>query len=285
VRRLLNKYEEVTYSKLKKICDENDAHVFAKVRVADAIPITNSGIPDKEFSFALKSHFDFLMTDNNYNPIFAVEFDGPYHSNKVQKRRDVMKNELCDRFRLPLLRINANYLNREYRGFDLLTYFVEVWFLNVAFEEAQENGQIPWDEGFDPNLIISDGKSSKKWPYWLSADIQVAIQRIHKQGIVKDPLISHWVGVDKEGNYRCLCWFKMREDCFVFVVTGMRVQQFPVLESDLIWQLAAFEIYDKLSDILKGKDEPDSEETFMRVWRLFKHSYQMRSFGGCADFQ
>ena len=203
----------------------------------------------------------------------------------MQKNRDQIKNKLCDRFDLPFIRINANYLDRKYRGLDLLTYFVEVWFMNEAFDEMQKRGAIPWDEGFDPYLIISDG-TGKKWPYWLSADIQVAIIRLEKQGLVSDTFISHWVGVDKMGNYRCLCWLQIPNKNYVIVETGMREQRFPVIQSELVTQLAAFEIYEKVADIIKGKgkDKPESENAFMKKLKFYKNSYDLLNFCGYSEY-
>ena len=281
--RLLNTYEEVTYDKLKPVCEENDAHVFAKVRIADALPVNGSGIPDTEFSFALKAHFDFIATDEHYRPIFAVEYDGPMHADKEQRRRDAKKNWLCEHFSLPLLRANANHLNRKFRGFDLLTYFVDVWFLDRAFEDARQRGEIPWDEGFDPMWVISNGKSDRSWPYWLSIDIQCAVRHLYEEGEVSSDIICHWVGTDKEDNYRCLCWLRMPEDRFVVAETGMRSQSFPIYQPELVWQLGAFDVHDRLADILKGTRAPTPEDELMQKYRYYQATYEQRAFGGYAD--
>jgi Protein of unknown function (DUF2726) len=141
---LPNKYEEITYEKLKVLSDEYDAHVFPKVRIADVLPIQSSGIGNDLFRFALQAHFDFIICDSDYIPLFAVEFDGKIHTQSdVQKNRDEKKNMFCDFFSLSLLRVKAKYLNKIYRDIDLLTYFVAVWFLDEAFAKAQEEGHIP----------------------------------------------------------------------------------------------------------------------------------------------
>jgi hypothetical protein len=124
---LLNKYEEITYQKLKALTIENGAHVFPKVRVADVLPIESSGIGNIMFRFALQSHFDFVICGPDYEPLFVVEFDGPMHTlSELQKTRDAKKNSICEFFGLSLLRINARYLDKKFRDFDLLTYFVDV---------------------------------------------------------------------------------------------------------------------------------------------------------------
>jgi hypothetical protein len=126
VKKLLNLHEEATRSRLKAVCSEWGATVFAKVHVADVLPIENSGISDADFRFALRSHFDFVVCDTEHTPLFAVEFDGPSHDKPEQARRDIQKNSLCERFQFPILRINARYLVRKYGTFDLLSWFVHV---------------------------------------------------------------------------------------------------------------------------------------------------------------
>src|SRR6185503_17574285 len=75
-KRLLNKSESVVDHKLAAVCKEWSARVHNKVRIADVLFIEDSGISGNDYSFALKSHFDFVVTDADYLPLFAVEFDG-----------------------------------------------------------------------------------------------------------------------------------------------------------------------------------------------------------------
>ena len=87
--KLLNKYEEVTYEKLKRACEPNGAHVFPKVRVGDTISLNGLDLSAHEFTYGLKSHFDFFVTDRDYFPLFSVEYDGCQHKiNGKQAQRD-----------------------------------------------------------------------------------------------------------------------------------------------------------------------------------------------------
>ena len=201
-QRLLNRYEEVTYEALARVCESNGARVFPKVRVADVFPLENSGVSPAHFSYGLRSHFDFLVTDRDYQPQFSVEFDGPLHkTSEVQRRRDSLKNDLCEHFSHGLLRVNSKYLTPTYRGLDLLTYFVDAWFLELAFDEAQRNGTIPYDEPFDMTFIYSTGGTDgKKWPYWLSLDIQIALEKLHSAGRIGQMAPSHHVGKGSAGK-------------------------------------------------------------------------------------
>lgn len=254
-QRLLNRYEEVTYEALARVCEANGARVFPKVRVADVFSLEKSGVSAAHFGYGLRSHFDFLVTDRDYQPQFSVEFDGPLHkTSDVQKQRDVLKNDLCERFNHGLLRINSKYLTPAYRGLDLLTYFVDAWFLELAFSEAQRNGTVPYDEPFDMTYMWSvSSMEGKQWPYWLSLDIQAALEKLHKAGRIGQMAPSHYVGTDGQGSYRCMSWLVMDAQHVLAVDTGMRAQRFPaVCESDLVSMLAMFDLYPKVQEVLAG---------------------------------
>jgi hypothetical protein len=48
--RLLNSYEEVSYDKLRAVCDPVGAHVFPKVRMADIFRADASGLKAGDYS-------------------------------------------------------------------------------------------------------------------------------------------------------------------------------------------------------------------------------------------
>jgi hypothetical protein len=72
-KRLLTVPEEKTYGRLGEACSRNGARLFPKIRLADVLPIDNSGLSDELFAFALRSHFDFVIADDNQMPLFSVE--------------------------------------------------------------------------------------------------------------------------------------------------------------------------------------------------------------------
>ncbi|MGD9713258.1 MAG: DUF2726 domain-containing protein [Thermomicrobiales bacterium] len=280
-QRLLNRYEEVTYDALSRACAGDGAKVFAKVRIADVFRLEKSGISAAEYSYALRAHFDFLVVSETFHPLFSVEFDGPLHrSSELQRRRDETKNALCTRFDHGLLRINSNYLTRQFRGLGLLTYFVDAWFLERAFDEAQRKGIVPYDEPFDMTFIISNGTSRTHWPYWLTRDIQLEIQQMHKRGQVAHMAPSHFVGTDAEGNYRCISWIELNDRDVISVRTGMREQRFPaVCKSDLISMLAMFDLYERIKEVLNGRvvQLSEREAFFLKVLPEFEAKYSMVS--------
>src|SRR4051812_45517758 len=109
---LVNLGEVETDAALRDAVDELGARVFAKPRLADVLNIDRSGISDEEYTYALKAHLDFVIaSETDGTPHFAIEFDGPYHATSaVARRRDAMKDAICDRLGLPLLRIDADFL-------------------------------------------------------------------------------------------------------------------------------------------------------------------------------
>lgn len=228
--KFLNTYEIVTYDKIKAAADKYGANVFSKVRLRDVLPVDDSGISTYEYNYALKAHVDFLVTNSMQEPQFCVEFDGPSHRQPEQVKRDLIKNRLFERFDMPYLRIKSNYLEDRFRGLDLLTYFVEVWFIWIAFNEAQAGGHIADDEIFDPSFIYSDGSdSTRTWPYWLSWHRQIRLQRMYDKGTLAQMVPSHWIGEDKRGNLRCIAWLFVSEHECQMIETGMREHCFPAV--------------------------------------------------------
>src|SRR5688572_19418368 len=98
VKRIFTVGERAAYRISQEVADHHDVEVFPKLRLADVFPISNSGISDREYSYALKAHFDILVVQDNL-PVLAIEFDGSGHDDKD----DNLKNGLCDRFGLPLV--------------------------------------------------------------------------------------------------------------------------------------------------------------------------------------
>lgn len=157
-RLFVNKYEEITNDILSSKCIEHGAHVFPKVRLADVFNVKFGSTEKNLFNYALKSHFDFIVYDKEFMPLFAVEVDGKYHfKDKRQIKNDKIKDDLCEKYMLPLLRINSNYLVEKFRNTCLLDWLVDIWFLREAFFAAQDNGIVPEDEIFDPYSVWYDG--------------------------------------------------------------------------------------------------------------------------------
>jgi Protein of unknown function (DUF2726) len=128
------------------------------------LEIANSGLTGPEYSYALRAHFDFLVGEEDGTPRFAVEFDGPQHlTNPATRHRDRIKGRLCEQFRLPLLRIEANHLRRTGR-FTVLGWLVEAWFVNRAWDAAQQSGDVSLHEPFMMSNFVKLAPDGEPYP-------------------------------------------------------------------------------------------------------------------------
>jgi hypothetical protein len=143
---LVNGHEVNTDKALERAAQAAGYRIAPKVRVADVLPIANSGLSNAEYSYALRSHFDWVVTEGEErDPQFAVEFDGASHASAAVAARDAMKDKIANHFGFPLLRIDGTFM-RQVRKRPLLEILVEAWAAYQGFLKAQEAGQIAWDE-------------------------------------------------------------------------------------------------------------------------------------------
>lgn len=280
LKKILNLHEEATHLRLRDVCEKHGASIFSKVRLADILPIEGSGIPDSEYKFALQAHFDFVVSDDTHTPLFSVEFDGPLHTNQRQQARDKIKTELCRKFDFPLLRINSNYLKKAYRGMDLLSWFVEVWFAWGLFEKAQASGEVPEDEIFMPQMMVNLPGYDKQFPLWLSAPIRNKIQKLCFSGKIMGMVPSHIIGKGEDGTYRAISYIRVTKEQGIIVYTAMRSQNFPVPQVDALEELVTFQLYEKLVEALETGAGLNPLENIASSIEIFKKKYEMRrAFG------
>jgi hypothetical protein len=282
LKKILNLHEEITHKRLREVCSSHGVSVYPKLRLAEVFPIENSGLPNDLYRYALQSHFDFIIADESQMPIFAVEFDGPRHKSQQQKTRDKKKDTLCEHFEFPLLRINARHLGKKYRNFDLLTWFVELWFLRKAFFEAQDAGSIPPDEIFDPAFFYSLPGRSERFPMWLSVDLRAKIKRLAEEDRCLHWIPSEYIGVDDNGNYHGLAWLRINENSVVVAETAMRSQQFPVIESEILSEILIFQLHDELELVLQEKSDALPLRVVDKLVKKYEKKYELRSYRGVA---
>jgi len=160
-RLLVNRYEEYTHTALEQAVGNEGGRVSPKVRLADIVNLDairdSHGLTSSEFHSALQMSFDFLVTDHDSAPLFAVEFDGPQHHDPDVARRDRLKNRLCEQAGLQLLRIESDYLEPVGRFPTMVQWLAELRLLEVKFDQAQAEGQIPLDEPFTTLTIWGKG--------------------------------------------------------------------------------------------------------------------------------
>lgn len=258
-KRLLDFHEEATLVMLNKVALQNKAKVFAKIRIADALEITSSGLSDIEYGYALKAHFDFVVANTVNSALFAVEFDGLSHEhNATVIANDAKKNSICKKLGMPFLRINADFLTRKIRRFTLLSWLTELWFLNEAFEQAQKEGTIPDDEPFCYFAILAESLTDKiTFPYDLSLPSRAFLNKCCEQERCKDFTPAVHIANDVNGYTFGVALIRLNEENVVVGRANCRSFMFqPVSAQELCQELATIEACEKMKAYLSGKYRP-----------------------------
>jgi hypothetical protein len=276
-KKILNLAEDGTYIRLKAICKKWGASVFPKMRIADVVAVTQDRLSPEIFRYSLQAHFDFVVADEQHNPMFAVEFDSNWHTRTEQVNRDIKKNLICQTYDFPLLRISVNHLAKKFRRMDILSWFIDVWFCERQYSKAQQDGIIPVDEPFLPISIIYIDDKKEPWPFDLSMDAREEMRKLFEQGKCYSPGPSYLIGTDKNGNYHAIAYMKTTKEKGIYITTGMRNQLFPIEISDCLAEIAMLELYDRLMDTIKGKNHELESHIIQKQCEIFKDKYSLIS--------
>lgn len=180
------------------MADGHNCAVNEKIRIADAVEINESNLTQEEFNYALKAHFDYVVSrKTDTKALFAVEFDGPYHhSDRRAQRRDALKDSIWKKLGMPFLRVDSDFINQKLGRFQLLSYFVDIWFLSETFHEQQAEGYIPDDEIFDPYSVIKIEKGKVEREFDPAQEAKDFVNSISKTGSIKPypPIILNGTG-------------------------------------------------------------------------------------------
>jgi hypothetical protein len=280
---LVNQYEVATHEALKDAAARCQAQVFAKVRLADALDVERSGLGHDEYSYALKAHFDFVVQREKESVAFAVEFDGRKHDlDPKAVARDALKNAVCEKLGMPLLRIDAAFLRKVGR-FSVLGWLAEVWFLHEDFCAAQAQGQIPYDEVFHYSFILglafrgerglreidfADARSAVKQtseqsgeliitrPYDPFLPSRALLRRLHDRGVCQyPPEILH--GRDPQGYWHAYALVGVDDGRTVIGMSRCRPFRFPpVTPYELSAELAVLNAAENVELYRRGQYEP-----------------------------
>jgi hypothetical protein len=105
-RRLLSLDEQIMRDALSDSAPYFGARIYPKYKLADVFKIDSHSLPDADlYSYALRSHFDFVSAVNEYAS-FALELDsGDHWADAKVAARDRKKQMICDLFDFPMLRV------------------------------------------------------------------------------------------------------------------------------------------------------------------------------------
>ena len=255
---LVNRYEFIADRMLTELADQHGDRLLTKVRVADALDLDHmQDVPASVKSYGLSAHLDFLMVEVATSlPKFAVELDGRQHwSDSRVQRRDAMKDTLCQRAGLPLLRITSDFL-RQAGKWNLLDYVVDVYYRAEGFLEAQENGYIRGDEPFYHGLFLDRDVDGSLIFDTLDAPVIRRLWDYHHTGRLMNPLPD--IVVTKVPAIRAVqghSFLAVAEDRFLFAKVRVRdFLFFGIAPSDLALELAFVGIGHLVDDWLNDPD-------------------------------
>ena len=106
-RNLLTDTEQFFYTVLIKEARKRNLHVCPKVRLEDIIGVTDTENRNKYRGYIKSRHVDFVLIDESYETVAAIELDDPSHDTKKAAEIDEFKNELFDAVEIPLFRIDV----------------------------------------------------------------------------------------------------------------------------------------------------------------------------------
>ncbi|MEO1660117.1 MAG: DUF2726 domain-containing protein [Pseudomonadota bacterium] len=293
LKRLTNQSEHRVFEQVAQACDEFGAEVYRKIRVADVIDIEKCSTREIG-TFALMSHFDFVVTDEAQMPLFAIEFDGSGHDGK----NDWKKDALCQQADLALFRVNFQALDAQLQDLSFLAYLVHTWFMAHVFKEMRESGQLPPDEPFMIwGFLKPDAKHIFDSQYNFTGIARGKIQRlVEKHKVYEEPILAPTPGhlsmakdMEKFACFACInikgvnifgsARMDMRIPCFGSLAD---VPFGPIAIADFCDGLAHRALADNLSLYLEGAGHTLTSEGELKhhIRQLRIDEYRMLHGGG-----
>lgn len=187
LRKFRNLSEDRVQRQIRAAIGRHGAELHEKVRVADIVDID---MLDRrsQGTYALQSHFDFVLIDENQQAVVAIEFDGLGHSTS----KDEKKNSICNQANLPLFRIYGFQEVREINAMTLTRYLMELVFHARVFQQKKADGQLDPSEPFMlSGFIKDDAKSIFDSEFDFVANANGKLTRALKQNGLADEDLPH----------------------------------------------------------------------------------------------
>lgn len=253
-----NRYEKAADELLQAFSTDTGDRLVPKMRLADVVDI--DALDDqtpRDRWFALSTHLDFVMLDQDSGlPKFAVEMDGRQHWTDLdQRRRDAIKDRICEDAELPLLRVTSNFVTASGR-WPLVSYAVDAFYRSEAFFEAQESGLVPDDEPFYHGSFITPTRDGTD--FLLSTLDAVAIQdlwKLHREGLIPRPLPTVFnVHPEEDRGVRAIAYLPVAKDRYLISETRVRNFRFQgISPHDLAEEICVVDIANAAADWLVGR--------------------------------
>ncbi len=100
---LLNQSEKSLYWKLVRICRNSNHMIFPQVSLGEILKADYIG-----YKAIMCKRLDFCITDKDFNPVMAIEYNGPGHYNNTYKLRDNIKKQAVEATGIDFIVIDNN---------------------------------------------------------------------------------------------------------------------------------------------------------------------------------
>ncbi len=157
IKPLLFRSELLVFHEINAALRNSDIHVIPQQTLQSVINVQSLSLTTKERKTAKNAVFDFIITDKETNPLFAIEFDGPWHYDCPKTHEsDLRKISICDKAGLPLLRIDYKLYDKFEKS--KIVSFIVYRYLKWISEKDQLSKEFQEKVEYQ----VSIGKSSRE---------------------------------------------------------------------------------------------------------------------------
>jgi very-short-patch-repair endonuclease len=208
---------------LDQVLQHRGSLILPGYKLSQVIRRRPSEISSEQWNYATRAHFDFVVcSQETYMPEFAVELDDASHNKADARRRDRIKDALCEAAGFELLRIDSRALDKGPHGQRLVEYLIEARDYMRAFGDAQEQGHVPFDEIGDFRMILGPGGFVND----LAAPARLQARRMLQAGRVQGHMIDSIHFGWRSGWSEAWAWLHTHADFYLFERTRLRSYRF-----------------------------------------------------------
>lgn len=272
---------------LDEVFEHRGCVVWPNQKLSQIITARPPGITAQQWNYATRAHLDFVVCNKETTaPDFAIELDDPTHRLPSAIQKDQMKDAVCDAAELELLRIESSALRPGPDGRRLIEYLIESREFCQAFVEAQENGEIPWDEWPDYRMVLANRLGDQiTFPNDLTFPARKAAFRAHEAGRISSHFIPGLRLRWKNGWAEAWAWLRVRDDFFLFEQAQVRSYRFAcgLAPGELAQDIATAEVGRKLEMLDHGAPVLVRLATIRQKFELVKAKREMLEDTGIID--
>jgi hypothetical protein len=262
--------EESSYQQLRSWSAKDDFTVHPQVGLSQALDIKNSGLSKGEYSYALQASFDFVIARQDGRILFAVEADGDSHKGEEARKRDQLKNAICAKLGMPLIRVGPKAVEVKLQGFSsVLTWLATLIPYAEALEDAYANGTIPEDEVvFPTDMIVFTSKGQARSLDPTRKVVDKLWQYVHAGQILRFPAILHAThSRHSAGGVVTFALAFVREGTILGIGGCLAGSLLPIPEHDVSDALALVDLERQIAQHVKGELSPLPPATIIAKMR------------------